>query len=103
MSVLVQFTMFPTDKGISVSTYVSRIIAMIRELNFPYQLHAMGTIIETETLPEALSLIDKAYNLLAGDSERVHCMATFDIRKSQKGRLSQKVDSIEKLIGKVAR
>ena len=32
MSVLLEFAMFPTDKGESVSNYVSRIIKMIKNL-----------------------------------------------------------------------
>ena len=50
MSVLIEFAMFPTDKGESVSQYVSQVIKMIRESGFPYQLTAMGTIFETQEM-----------------------------------------------------
>lgn len=101
MSVLMQFAMFPTDKGASASPYVSRIIAMIRESGYPYQLSAMGTIIETETLGEAQSLVNKAYALLSDDCSRVYCTVTFDIRDGSVGRMQQKVASIEEKIGAV--
>ncbi|EEP60385.1 thiamine-binding protein, partial [Sulfurihydrogenibium yellowstonense] len=42
MSFLVEFSMFPTDKGESVSPYVSRIIKMIDESRIPYRLTPMG-------------------------------------------------------------
>lgn len=101
MSVLMQFAMFPTDKGASASPYVSCVIAMIRESGFPYQLSAMGTIIETDTMEEAQSVVTKAYSLLQKDCSRVYCTVTFDIRDGTVGRMQQKVASIEAKIGKV--
>lgn len=101
MSVLMQFAMFPTDKGASASTYVSRVIKMIRESGFSYQLSAMGTIIETETLEEAQSVVTKAYSLLQADCSRVYCTVTFDIRDGAIGRMQQKVASVEEKIGPV--
>ncbi len=101
MSVLMQFAMFPTDKGASASPYVSRIIAMIRESGIPYQLSAMGTIIETETLAEAQAIVNQAYALLQADCSRVYCTVTFDIREGKTGRMQQKVASVEEKIGPV--
>lgn len=101
MSVLMQFAIFPTDKGASASLYVSRVIEMIRESGLPYQLGAMGTLIETETLEEAQSIVNKAYSLLKDDCTRVYCTVSFDIRDGQTGRITQKIESIESKIGAV--
>ena len=101
MSVLMQFAMFPTDKGASASPFVSRIIAMIHESGVPYQLSAMGTIIETDTLDEAQAIVNKAYALLQDDCSRVYCTVTFDIRDGATGRMQQKIKSIESKIGPV--
>jgi len=101
MSVLMQFAMFPTDKGASASPYVSRVIAMIRKSGLPYQLSAMGTIIETDTLEEAQSVVAKAYALLQEDCSRVYCTVSFDIRDGASGRMQQKIASIEGKIGPV--
>lgn len=99
MSVLMEFAMFPTDKGDSVSKYVSEIIKMIRESGVDYKLTAMGTIIETQTMSEALSILQKAYEVLEPVSTRVYSTVTFDIRKEKENRLTSKIDSIEKKIG----
>ncbi|MBE0662917.1 MAG: MTH1187 family thiamine-binding protein [Bacteroidales bacterium] len=101
MSVLFEFAMFPTDKGESVSPYVSRIIKMIRETGAAYRLTPMGTVVETETMEEALELINKAYAELEPDCKRVYSTVKFDIRKGPKGRMEQKVRSIENIIGEV--
>ncbi len=100
MSVLVEFAMFPTDKGESVSTYVARIIKMIDESGIPYKLTPMGTVFETETMGEALKVIEKAYSLLEPDCNRVYSVVKFDIRKGKGNRLVQKIKSVESKIGK---
>jgi uncharacterized protein (TIGR00106 family) len=102
MSVLMEFAMFPTSKtGNSSSPYVSRIIEMIRDSGFSYQLTAMGTIVETYTIEEALSLVQKAYSTLEPDCERVYSTVKFDIRKGRINGLQQKIESVESKIGKV--
>jgi len=100
MSVLVEFSMFPTDKGESVSPYVSRIIKMIDESGIPYKLTPMGTVFETEKIEDALQIINKAYKLLEPDCNRVYSVIKFDIRKGKSGRMQQKIKSVEKKLGK---
>lgn len=101
MSVLLEFSMFPTDKRESVSDEVSRVIRMIRDSGVPYKLTAMGTIIETESMEEALSVVQKAYDLLSEDAGRIYSSIKIDARSNKKNRLSGKVESIEGKIGDV--
>jgi uncharacterized protein (TIGR00106 family) len=101
VSVLVEFAMFPTDKGESVSEYVSRIIKMFKESDISYQLTPMGTIFEVDTFNEATNILNKAYNCLEVDCNRVYSTVKFDIRKNKKNRMTQKINSIENKIGKV--
>ena len=101
MSVLMNFAMFPTDKGESVSQYVSKVIKQIRRAGYTSQLTAMGTLVETETLHEAAALIEDAYKVLEEDCERVYVTINLDIRKGKIGRIDSKIRSIEdKLEGK---
>lgn len=101
MSVLVEFAMFPTDKGDSVSKYVSRIIKMIDEEGIPYQLTPMGTIFEVPEMENALTVINKAHNCLKDDCGRIYSTIKFDIQKNKSNRIKSKVESIENKIGKV--
>lgn len=103
MSVLLEFAMFPTDKGESVSPYVSKIIQMIRESGVTYQLTPMGTIIETETMPEALAIVQQAYDVLEPDCDRVYSSLKIDIRKGKTACMKQKIASIENRIGEVSK
>jgi uncharacterized protein (TIGR00106 family) len=95
------FAMFPTDKGDSVSHYVTKIIKYIRRSGYSSQLTAMGTLVETETLQEAMTLIDESYKVLEEDCERVYVTVSIDIRKGKSGRIESKIRSVEdKLEGK---
>ncbi len=87
--------MFPTDKGISVSPYVAKVVESIRTKGFTAQLTAMGTIVETNSLDEALGLIADAYKVLESDCDRVYISVNFDVKKSPIGRIENKVKSVE--------
>ncbi|PWJ43240.1 MTH1187 family thiamine-binding protein [Sediminitomix flava] len=101
MSVLVEFAMFPTDKGESMSAHVSKVIEAIRESGVNYQLTPMGTIFETEAMPEALALIQQCHDVLAPNSNRIYSTVKFDIRKGKSDRMKKKIASIEGHIGEV--
>ena len=101
MSVLVEFAMFPVDKGDSVSNYVVEIIKNIDEMGISYQLTAMGTIFETETMAEALDIIKKSYECLENHSDRIYSTVKFDIQKHKSNRIETKIESIENKVGKV--
>jgi len=101
MSVLLEYAMFPTDKGESVSKYVSKIIENIKNSNFQYKLTAMGTIVETQTVKEALKIVEESYEILKPFSNRVYASIKLDIRKEYENRLLEKIKSIENNIGLV--
>ncbi len=101
MSVLLEFAMFPTDKEESVSPYVSRIIQFIDQSSYPYQLTAMGSIIETNTIDEALDLVKNCYKLLEPDCKRVYSTLTFDIRQGKENRIKNKITSIDDKINRM--
>ncbi len=104
MSVLVSMAMFPTDKSESKSEYVSQVIKIIKESGFSYKLTAMATIIETNTISEALGLVQKCYERLEElGCNRVYSTLTFDIRKGYENRLELKVKSIEDKIGEISK
>ncbi len=96
MSVLLEFSMFATDTTESKSEHVSKIIDMIDRSGVPYKLTCMGTVIETDTIDEALEIVKNAYKVLEPYSNRVYSSLKFDIRKNSANRLEGKVDSIEK-------
>ena len=102
MSVLLDLSMFPTDKGESVSKYVSEVIKVIKESGYPYVLTPMGTIIEFNTFEEATDLLNKCYEVLESLSNRIYIVCKFDVRKGKSNRIKQKIESVKKYIGQVS-
>lgn len=104
MSVLVQMAIFPTDKSESKAKYVSKVIEVIRNSGFSYQLTSMCTIIETSKMSEALDLIGRCYQVLEEHGcLRVYSSINFDIRPNHKDRINKKVKSVEEYIGEVSK
>ena len=99
-SVLLEFSMFPTDKGESKSAYVSRVINVIKQSGYPYQLTPMGTIVEFENIKDAMELVGIAYEQLE-DCNRVYATLKFDIRKNHTNRMKTKIIAIQNHIGEV--
>ena len=93
-------TIFPTDnKGESASKAVSLVIDLIDKSGLPYKTSAMSTIIEGEWGP-VVALINKCRLKLRKRHSRLYMVITVDDRKGAKGRLTGKVDSVEKRLGR---
>ena len=103
LSVLLEFSMFPTSadgrEGASVSKEVSKIIDAIDKSGVAYQLTPMGTVIEVSSMKEALSVIELAYEQVES-CERVYSSLKFDIRKNCENRLKTKIQSVEKVLNR---
>ena len=95
MSVLIEFAIFPTDKGESKSKYVARVIDMIKSSGVKYQLTPMGTVIECESVSEGLKVIDDAYRELESDCNRIYSVIKIDYRKNQTSRMDKKIKSVQ--------
>jgi uncharacterized protein (TIGR00106 family) len=102
MSVLLEFSIFPLDQGESVSAQVSQVVKLIRESGVAYQLTAMGTLIETDDIEQALALVKQSNDLLQSlGCKRIYATLKLDIRGG-KGRLRDKRRAVEALIGEVS-
>lgn len=95
MSVVMNFAMFPTGQNHGISEYVAKVVKSVKESGFESQLTAMGTLVETETLSQALRVIENAYATLEDDCERVYVTVNLDIRKGGLGRIKSKTQSVE--------
>lgn len=103
-SVLLEFSMFPTDVGESKSEYVSEVVKHVRNSGYPYQLTPMATIVECSSVGEALDLVKECYEILeAKECGRVYSVMKFDIRKGKSNRLKTKIESVEAKIGEVSK
>ena len=95
MNLLIDFSMFPLDKGESVSPYVARLLRVIRESGLPHKLGPMGTIIEGEW-HQVMAVVTHCFEELSKDCDRVYFAIKGDYRKKGKNRITAKVESVEK-------
>ncbi len=99
MSVLLEFSMTPLDKGESVSKYVSRSLNIIGKSGIPYKLNPMGTVLEGEW-DEVMRVVTTCYEGMKQDCNRISCSIKIDYRKNRDKGLVGKIDSIEEKLGK---
>jgi len=100
MSALVEFAMFPTEQTQSKSIFVARVLDIVDKSGLEYQLTPMGTIIEAQTVAEALEVINLAYEELQKDCGRIYSSIKIDYRDGAMGRLGTKVTSVEEKLGR---
>ena len=97
MSVIVELSIFPTDKGVSVSPYVARALKVIAESGLAYELNPMGTCIEG-SWEDAMSVVDRCFQALRHDCDRIYLNLKADYRKGRSKGLQQKMASVKSKI-----
>lgn len=98
MSVLVDLSIFPLDKGASLSAYVARAVAIIRRSGLPHAFGPMSTTIEGEW-DEVMAVVGECLRDLERDCDRVYAHLRVDARKGPPGRLTGKIASVEARLG----
>jgi uncharacterized protein (TIGR00106 family) len=97
MSVILELSVFPLDRGISVSREVSQVIGMIDKAGIEYQLTAMGTLIETADIGDALAIVEQATQVLhESGSQRVYATIKLDSYPARDHRMAGKIASVQK-------
>lgn len=100
--VLLEFSMFPLDKGESLSRYVARSLDIIDQSGLDYRCHSMGTVIEGE-FDQVMDVVKRCFQTMAADCDRVECSIKLDYRKGHTGRLESKIVSVEEKLGRAVR
>jgi uncharacterized protein (TIGR00106 family) len=96
---LLEFSMSPLGKGDSVSEYVAQSLEIVEQSSLDYRLHAMGTIIEGEW-DQVFGVVQKCFERMSQDCDRVTLSIKADYRKGHSGRLEGKVQSVEQKLGR---
>jgi uncharacterized protein (TIGR00106 family) len=100
--VLLEFSIFPLDKGESLSPYVARCLDIIDRSGIAYRSHAMGTILEGE-YEEVMGVVRQCFEALSADCSRIECSMKLDYRRGQTDRLQGKIASVEQKLGRKLR
>ncbi len=97
MSTIVNFSLFPLDKGESLSKYVAESIKIVEDSGLPYELGPMGTSIEGQW-NDIFDVITKCFDNMKQESSRVYISINVDYRKGKDSRLKGKIDSVKEKI-----
>ena len=97
--ILLEFSMTPLSKGESVSKYVARSLDIIDKSGLDYRLNPMGTVIEGEW-DEVLDVVKKCFDRMRKDCDRITTSIKVDYRKGKSGRITAKIESVEKKLEK---
>ncbi|MFP4071107.1 MAG: MTH1187 family thiamine-binding protein [Desulfovibrionales bacterium] len=95
MSVIVDLSIFPMDKGMSVSKYVARSVELITSSGVKYKVGPMGTSMEGDW-DQVMNVVSRCLNDMQRDCDRVYMTLKVDARKGDEPRLEEKVASVEK-------
>jgi uncharacterized protein (TIGR00106 family) len=94
MSVIAELSIFPLDKGVSLSPYVARAVRIIENSGLAHEFGPMGTCIEGEWT-EVMRVVSECFQDLARDCDRISMSLKVDYRQGQPGRLQSKISSVQ--------
>jgi uncharacterized protein (TIGR00106 family) len=97
--VMLEFSIFPIDKGASLSPYVSRCLDIVDKSGVPYKINPMGTVLEGDW-DTVFGVVKSCYDELSKDCDRIEVTMKVDARKDRKGALDGKIKSIEGKLGR---
>jgi len=96
---LMEFSIMPLDKGVSLSEHVAKAMTIIDESGLDYRLNPMGTVVEGEW-DELLGLLTRCFRTLEESSDRINIQVKFDYRKGVSGAMKNKIKSVEEKAGR---
>ncbi len=99
MSLMLEFSIYPLDKGESLSEYVAESLDIINESGVKYKLNPMGTVLEGEW-DELIDVVTKCYEKMKQNCNRIACSIKIDYRKGREDGLIKKIESVQQKLEK---
>ncbi|MEK6540093.1 MAG: MTH1187 family thiamine-binding protein [Deltaproteobacteria bacterium] len=99
---LAEFSIAPIGMGESIGDHIARVLKIVDESGLPYKANPMGTIIEGNW-DEVMSLIKKCHHEAIKNSPRIITSISIDDRPGKPNRITEKLRSVEKRLGKEIR
>ncbi len=97
--VVLEFSIYPLDKGASVSPFVAKALEVVDSSGLDYHCHAMGTVLEGD-YDQVMAVVKRCFENMAAECDRIECSIKLDYRKGRSDRLKGKVASLEEKLGR---
>lgn len=99
---MVEFSVIPVGGSESIGGEISKVIDIVDKSGLPYRASSMGTIIEGEW-DDVMRIVRECHDAVLGDGLRVFTSLTIDDRPGRTDRITGKIASIEKRLGRPVR
>ncbi len=96
---IAEFSIVPVGKGEELAGSVAKILDIVDRFGLPYQVTAMGTLVEGEW-DDVFALIRECHAAMREQAGRVLTRISIDDRKNARNRLKGKVEDVEKALGR---
>lgn len=96
---IAEFTVVPLDRGEHLSKWVAPIIDIVSASGIDFQFTAMGTIIEGDW-DEVMGVVRKCHEQMRSVSTRVVTTVKIDDHVGRTKRMTGKVESVERELGR---
>ncbi|MEK6598724.1 MAG: MTH1187 family thiamine-binding protein [Deltaproteobacteria bacterium] len=96
---LAEFSIVPIGVGESMGDQIARVLKIVDESGLPYKANPMGTVIEGNW-DEVMTIIKKCHQEVVKISPRVLISISIDDRPGKPNRITEKLKSVEKRLGK---
>jgi len=96
---IIEFSVVPIGRGEELAGAVARVLDLVDRSGLPYQLTAMGTLVEGEW-DEVMGLVRACHEAMRGSAGRVLTHIAIDDRPGASGRIAGKVQDVEKVLGR---
>ena len=96
---IIEFSVVPIGRGETLAGPVARVLDLVDKSGLPYQLTAMGTIVEGEW-DDVIGLVRRCHEAMREEAGRVYTHITIDDRSRASGRIAGKVREVEESLGR---
>ena len=96
---LIEFSVIPIGVGESMGDQIAKVLKIVDESGLPYKANPMGTVIEGNW-EDVLAIIKKCHQEVIKSSPRIITSISIDDRPGKPNRITEKLKSVEKRLGK---
>ena len=94
--IISQLSIVPIGMGASVSTYVKKVIGIIKKYDVKAETNAMATVIETKDLDTLFKIVQEAHmSMVNSGAHRIITELKIDDRRDKNVTIGTKVKSVQ--------
>jgi len=98
MSMMVDFSVVPMGKGVSVSPVIAEVMNIVVESGVSYRVNPMGTVLEGDW-DSVMGVVRQCHEAVMKNAERAIMTIKVDDRKGKEARMDRKLASVEQKLG----